>query len=71
MAVTTTESSQTEREANINAVVKFMNHVYPPRRGAGLARLPTNGNNAGSATNVRGVSETVQIVCVNHNGHPV
>ena len=71
MASTTTEYSQLERSQNINSDVKTLQHVSPPHSGAGVDRLPDNGINDGSVTNISVVVAAVHSLCFDQNGDPV
>ena len=71
MKNTTRTYDQSEILENINAVFKSLHHVSPPHGGAVVSRLPANGINAGSTTNVSGIVASVQSVLFNHNGDPV
>ena len=53
----TTEDIYLEKAVTINAVIKELQHMSPPRGRSGVARLPDNSNNAVSATNMSGVAE--------------
>ena len=54
----------------IDAVVKVIQHVSPPRGGSLLARLTANCSNIVSTISVRGVTEAVYSVPFDHNGDP-
>ena len=71
MSDTKTSDAQSERGATIIAVVKALQHVSPPRGGAGVARFPANVSNAGSATNVSSIVAAVNSVQFDYNGDPV
>ena len=64
-------SARSERVITIYAVVKELQHVFPPNGGSGAALLPGNGNNAGRETNVSSVEASVQSVRFDHNGDTV